>query len=714
MGSIYLNFQEMIDMALGSTNLGTINFQMLHTLLQCIVHQLNLITAVKIQYHSQNSENIKTLTKLKSNSSPEYNIEKYNIDNGEESNPNAWIRKPVEKDEDCTLRDLLIYHEGGTHKKQIIVQKKFKHDAQNIESHRSAVTDFSTKSSLIDVSLDEFEKLTSTEKVKSKSDKTKSDRTDRDKTDTAKSDRTDKDKSEKSNKTDKTNPDKHRSDKSQKRESDANVEIKSDIENEGIEFTSESNSETSEDVIQNVVDLISSYSKTSENLVQDLETELAKYQPVLNKDTKALPEIIRDTNKTILDNKNMIQKQDFSSKINSRNQSLTSAENNPLPTSVNMQLTSKYSTISKIAFAGSFTGGESKDIAVNICDVEKETSLLRKFRKFKDKIIEKTFILEDSFCCLQKKCARLENEVEDLIDFTLRQQKEYMELGNNTKQLRIDYDNLKIETKCWKKSFKTCQSVVESHHIDIQMLKNTKADQTELKEVEEMKEDKSVVATKVPFKSFEIVKRDLYCNIVQIKEKTNTDLEIIQQILKDVQTNLDKKVDNGAMDTSNKIMNRQIYNLENKIDKIVETRICPESCGTVKYLQDVKCMVCNEKVQMKTVPDESVPNASATIKNNTAALVAATTKRSMKEILTSRYCGGPHTIIRPQEKLKRLAHFGNNCCERFFLKPLPLDVPVMMPALIEGNNGVFYRADVSLLQENQENETKLKFNESKA
>ncbi|XP_070161267.1 glutamine-rich protein 2-like [Polyergus mexicanus] len=255
----------------------------------------------------------------------------------------------------------------------------------------------------------------------------------------------------------------------------------------------------------------------------------------------------------------------------------------------------------------------------------------------------------------------------------------------------------------------------------IELLKTVKADKEDLEDALADKADTQTVNRKVSHDQFDAACDDLSRGLEEAIDKLTKQESIWQQALDEVQNEIAAKVDKIEMTPLKDFMNKKLKSLQEKLKIMAEARREIEAAGTKKLLRDVQCISCDKDVVMKTeetgrfraeaLPctvsmkpyltyqldqvrkqQRKLPHSRNMIQFEAAMQEEAKKIKAAKEEMLARtprdhfcnrYCGGSHTIMTPHQKVMRVEHF---------LSQWGPQTVQLTDGLIKGKDGKMYRS----------------------
>ncbi|XP_018359501.1 PREDICTED: glutamine-rich protein 2-like isoform X2 [Trachymyrmex cornetzi] len=254
----------------------------------------------------------------------------------------------------------------------------------------------------------------------------------------------------------------------------------------------------------------------------------------------------------------------------------------------------------------------------------------------------------------------------------------------------------------------------------IEVLKTVKANKEDIEDALADKADAQTVNRKVSHDQFDAACDDLARGLEKAIDKLTKQESIWQQALDEVQNEIATKMDKVEMMPLKEFVNDKLKSLQEKLKIMVEARREIEAAGTKKLLKDVQCISCDKDVVMKTEEigrfrtepfpctismkpyltyeldqvrkqQRRLPHSRNLIQFE-AAMQEETKKmkakeemfaRSPRDHLCNRYCGGSHTVTTPQQRVMRTGHF---------LTQWGPETIQLTDGLIKGKDGQMYRS----------------------
>ncbi|CAK9805114.1 Glutamine-rich protein 2 [Anthophora plagiata] len=255
----------------------------------------------------------------------------------------------------------------------------------------------------------------------------------------------------------------------------------------------------------------------------------------------------------------------------------------------------------------------------------------------------------------------------------------------------------------------------------VEILKTIKADREDLEDALADKADAQAIHRKVSYDQFDAACDDLAQGLEEAINKLGKQETIWQQAMDDVQKEIEGKVDKMEMSPLKDFVNHRLKSLQERLKKVAETRQESEAAGTKKLLRDVQCISCDKDVVMRmdgghkhkveALPctasmkpyltyeldqvrkqHRRLPHSRNMIQFEAAMQEEARKQKSARadtlvktprDHLCNRYCGGSHTITTPQQRVMRMGHF---------ITEWGPEIIQLTEGMIKGTDGRMYRS----------------------
>ncbi|KAG5314501.1 QRIC2 protein, partial [Acromyrmex insinuator] len=253
----------------------------------------------------------------------------------------------------------------------------------------------------------------------------------------------------------------------------------------------------------------------------------------------------------------------------------------------------------------------------------------------------------------------------------------------------------------------------------IEVLKTVKANKEDLEDALADKADTQAVNRKVSHDQFDAACDGLARGLEEAIDKLTKQESIWQQALDEVQNEIATKVDKGELTPLKDFVDEKLKLLQEKLKIMIEARREIEAAGTKKLLKDVQCISCDKDVAMRTEEvgkfrtepfpctvsmkpyltyeldqvrkqQKKLPYSRNLIQFEAAMQEEPKKMKAKEEILAksprdhlcNRYCGGSHTVTTPQQRVMRTGHF---------LTQWGPETIQLTDGLIKGKDGQIYR-----------------------
>ncbi|XP_015436759.1 PREDICTED: uncharacterized protein LOC107192080 [Dufourea novaeangliae] len=254
----------------------------------------------------------------------------------------------------------------------------------------------------------------------------------------------------------------------------------------------------------------------------------------------------------------------------------------------------------------------------------------------------------------------------------------------------------------------------------IELLKTIKADREDLEDALAEKADAQAIHRKVSHDQFDAACDDFAQGLEDAINKLGKQESIWQQALDEVQREIEGKVDKIEMTPLKDFVSHRLKALQDKLKGVAQMRQDAEAAGTKKLLRDVQCISCDKNVVMKVQDTNKLkmeplpcntsmkpyltyeldqvrkqhrrlPHSRNMIQFEAAMQEEAkkqktarqeTFVKTPRDHLCNRYCGGSHTVTTPQQRVTRMGHFINQWGP---------EVVQLTEGMVKGTDGKMYR-----------------------
>ncbi|GLH01617.1 Glutamine-rich protein 2, partial [Gryllus bimaculatus] len=237
---------------------------------------------------------------------------------------------------------------------------------------------------------------------------------------------------------------------------------------------------------------------------------------------------------------------------------------------------------------------------------------------------------------------------------------------------------------------------LQSLAVQLETLRNIKADREELDEALLDKADQIAVNRKVSHDQFDSALEDLSRGLEDAVTKLTQQEALWQQALDEIQNEIGNKLDRQEMGPLKEFVNKKLKMLHERLKNLAKVRKQAEAAGTKKKLfTDVNCISCDVDAVMKTELEGNVPippalpphrsmkpfltyeldmirkehkkfppknlvrleEALINEQKSKTRTVEGKTSIGKRDHLCNRYCGGSHTTTTPYQRVTRVGHF---------------------------------------------------------
>ncbi|KAM3966729.1 uncharacterized protein ACR2FA_012273 [Aphomia sociella] len=252
----------------------------------------------------------------------------------------------------------------------------------------------------------------------------------------------------------------------------------------------------------------------------------------------------------------------------------------------------------------------------------------------------------------------------------------------------------------------------------IELLKTIKLDREDMVEAMAEKADLRMLARKVSHDQFELACDDLSRGLEHALGKLDIQEALWQQALDDIQREIETKLDKMELSPVKDFFNSKLRQLQENLKQMAALRREAEAAGTKrKLLRDVNCISCDaravmameapnmvpvskpmpanlsmkpylsyeldaiRKSQASNLPQRNMHDWENIDKHMTLKPLHKTRSETDKHIC-NRYCGGSHTVTTPAQRVARFGHF---------IKQWGPDVLPLSSGLAAGDDGRMYK-----------------------
>lgn len=188
-----------------------------------------------------------------------------------------------------------------------------------------------------------------------------------------------------------------------------------------------------------------------------------------------------------------------------------------------------------------------------------------------------------------------------------------------------------------------------------------------------------------------VTRDDLTRGLEEALDKLNQQESIWQRALDEIQKEIECKLDKEEISPFKESVDDKFHRLQEKMKILLEMKEPNEAAATKKMLRDVQCLSCDRDVVMRmhdnnpmylssfkkmqlraTQPKKLSPQRKDMLYLEAALKEERKSKfknSNLPRNFSNRYCGGSHTIISPQQKIMRNGNFINQWGSQVFELP---------------------------------------------
>ncbi|XP_073945883.1 uncharacterized protein isoform X2 [Choristoneura fumiferana] len=252
----------------------------------------------------------------------------------------------------------------------------------------------------------------------------------------------------------------------------------------------------------------------------------------------------------------------------------------------------------------------------------------------------------------------------------------------------------------------------------IEILKTIKLDREDMVEAMADKADLRMLARKVSHDQFEMACDDLSRGLEHAIGKLNVQESLWQQALDDIQREIETKLDKMELSPVKEFFNNKLRQLQEHLKKMASLRREAEAAGTKrKLLRDVNCISCDaqavmpmeatgqatskplaanlsmkpyltyeldaiRKAQATNMPQRNLNDWETIDKQMSQPKPPQKVRSETDKHICNRYCGGSHTVTTPAQRVARTGHF---------IKQWGPDVVPLSSGYATGDDGRLYK-----------------------
>ncbi|XP_044749188.1 uncharacterized protein LOC123309943 [Coccinella septempunctata] len=309
-----------------------------------------------------------------------------------------------------------------------------------------------------------------------------------------------------------------------------------------------------------------------------------------------------------------------------------------------------------------------------------------KLRQTLDQVEILDRLTSEQLCTLFGQCDGLENSIihleQKLMDIITSHKAPLMSLNEKYNEMRDQVDNVLVEQKKIMDTNAQREMKINSLIEQVEVLKTTKVNQEQFEIALESKLDADKILTKVSQEKFDKTYEELKVNIDETITKLRTQEDMWQRALIELQNEMVTKLEKNELTALQEFVKGKLKVLRDKVRSMKIYQSEQEAAATKQELiKNVKCLSCDADVSTRTrVNPRDYPRSPVLPPTRTIAPYLAyeldvmrkqqrgqaysrnmhhfeATVRNKEDRFENRYCGGPHTVTTPVQRVTRLGHF---------------------------------------------------------
>ncbi|KAK4874929.1 hypothetical protein RN001_014289 [Aquatica leii] len=286
-------------------------------------------------------------------------------------------------------------------------------------------------------------------------------------------------------------------------------------------------------------------------------------------------------------------------------------------------------------------------------------------------VMDNTF--NEQFTTLQQNLIDLEKEIGEIIERinaglpggdTGTSEQGGRELYNKVMMLQEELEKLAQTATKLLDDKDDRQSNMDALLEQIELLKTIKANREDLQDALANKADSCTVNKKVSHDQFDAACDELSRSIEEAVGKLTQQESLWQQALLDIQNEIENKLDKMELTPLRDFVHNKLKMLQDRLKALAALKQDTEAAGTKsRLLRNVNCLSCDKDVVMRkeiepgtNPPPPSFP-ASKGLGPYLAYELDQLRKQQKFEYLCNRYCGGSHTTTTAQQRVARMGNF---------------------------------------------------------
>lgn len=326
---------------------------------------------------------------------------------------------------------------------------------------------------------------------------------------------------------------------------------------------------------------------------------------------------------------------------------------------------------------------------------EEDKRLLQILQRKLEKVERGTSIMDKRIVQIEHNLSETQNNLENLME----EKKEDSGDERGVAQLYAELSKSADETDKLKQRIKYLNNLTTAHSATVEQLdeaiKNLDRKKLGKDEVDEMlaeKADISMVQQKVSCEQFDNVYKNTTKDILEILNRIEEIEQFCQTEIGELNSLVNDRVERIFYDKFEEFVRQKLQLLQQRIAAVANLRRDPEAAGTrSKFLRDVACISCAQDTIMQMNEDTLLPKLEPMIVTKPPKigpiLQLGNIKLNKEKLprkdgknVCSRYCGGSHTAIDPKTNFQK----------RNLPKTKPSQ-PELEDVYVTGTDGVFYK-----------------------
>ncbi|KAI8430048.1 hypothetical protein MSG28_000481 [Choristoneura fumiferana] len=204
----------------------------------------------------------------------------------------------------------------------------------------------------------------------------------------------------------------------------------------------------------------------------------------------------------------------------------------------------------------------------------------------------------------------------------------------------------------------------------IEILKTIKLDREDMVEAMADKADLRMLARKVSHDQFEMACDDLSRGLEHAIGKLNVQESLWQQALDDIQREIETKLDKMELSPVKEFFNNKLRQLQEHLKKMASLRREAEAADAIR------------KAQATNMPQRNLNDWETIDKQMSQPKPPQKVRSETDKHICNRYCGGSHTVTTPAQRVARTGHF---------IKQWGPDVVPLSSGYATGDDGRLYK-----------------------